>query len=40
MSVRRIFAIVTFDLAFAFSLSAPLATTADACPPYGSGGLC
>jgi len=41
MSIRRVLAVVTFVLAFAFSLSAPLSTTADACPPGSStGGLC
>jgi hypothetical protein len=39
MSIRRVFIAFTLLFAFAFTLSAPLASTAYACPS-DSGGYC
>lgn len=39
MSIRRVFVVFTLLFAFAFSMSAPMASTAYACPPEG-GGYC
>ncbi|HEX4743666.1 MAG TPA: hypothetical protein VFW12_03230 [Candidatus Limnocylindria bacterium] len=40
MSIRRAFTTALFIVAFAFSMAAPLAGTADACPPTNPIGIC
>jgi hypothetical protein len=40
MSIRRAVTTVLFVFALAFSMAAPLAGTADACPPGNPTGIC
>jgi len=40
MSIRRAVTTVLFVFALAFSMAAPLAGTADACPPTNPTGIC
>ena len=40
MSIRRLLSTIVFTFAFAFSMAAPLASTADACPPTEPTGIC
>jgi len=40
MSIRRAVTTVLFVFALAFSMAAPLAGTADACPPTSPTGIC
>lgn len=40
MAIRRILSTIVFVFALAFSMSAPLAGTAEACPPGNPTGIC
>jgi hypothetical protein len=40
MSTRRFLSTIVFIFAFAFSMAAPLAGSADACPPTDPLGIC
>ncbi len=40
MSIRRVFAVFTLLVAVMLSISAPLASTANACDPDSTPGIC